>query len=678
MNVRNHFTACLINTLIIATTTSLAQKQGQEKIDSLLTQLNNYGSACTSPCLSDSAKVNLLNSIGWEFKFIDSDSAMYYGGEALKLSEKINWPCGIGQSYHQIASYYYNKGDCFKSVLFYNNALEIWAVLENNPSPDSKESILIRKSKTLGNLGSVYQAINYYSQALDCLLGALTIEEKLGNRDGMASKLGNLGNFYYHEKKYAKALEYYTKQMKIDEELQNKKRMGAFLGNLGLTYLGLGDTAKALEYEFKSLAINTETRNKKYLARDLVNIAMIYDYQKKYKDAADYYFKSLVLHKELNDPAGNAIVLGNIGSMYLDQKNYKEAEKYLVESIALSADVHDYETENQNLIHLTTLYENTGRYELALRHFKIAMTLKDSLFNEEKTREIAKKEVTHEFEKIAANIKAEQAGKDAFAKSELEKQKLIRNSIAGGSGLILLSSIGSFILYKRKRDAEQKQKETALSLQISETEMKALRSQMNPHFIFNALQSIQTFLISHRSEEANIYLLKFSKLMRAVLENSQHREISLKKDMQALELYMQLESIRLQHPFTYEFHIHENIDVENDTIPPLILQPFVENAIWHGLQYKTGPGHIGIYIGKTNNELHVTVEDDGVGRDMSKRVQHPMLLKKESLGMKLTEERLKILNDLKNINAQFKITDLFSVENSPSGTKVELFLPLEP
>ncbi len=164
--------------------------------------------------------------------------------------------------------------------------------------------------------------------------------------------------------------------------------------------------------------------------------------------------------------------------------------------------------------------------------------------------------------------------------------------------------------------------------------------------------------------------------MRLVLENSQHAEVPLNEDMQALELYMQLESIRLKHPFTYQFHIDESVDIENDSIPPLILQPFVENAIWHGLQYKTESGHINIYISKKDNALYATVEDNGVGRDMSKQVAQPMLLKKESLGMKLTEERLKILNELKNVKAQFDITDLFTNDNKAAGTKVELSLPL--
>jgi LytS/YehU family sensor histidine kinase len=272
--------------------------------------------------------------------------------------------------------------------------------------------------------------------------------------------------------------------------------------------------------------------------------------------------------------------------------------------------------------------------------------------------------------------RALEAQRRTEAESETQKQKFIMNSIAGGSGLLVVFAIFGFVFYKRKRDAEQKQKETKLHLNVSEMEMKALRSQMNPHFVFNALQSIQTFLIRNKSEDANHYLLKFSKLMRAVLENSLHSEVPLKDDMQALELYMQLESIRLKYPFTYAIHIAEDIDPETDTLPPLILQPFVENAIWHGLQYKSGPGHITIHISREHNVLKAVVEDNGIGRSIHNRVVPDVLLKKESLGMKLTEERLKVLNEVKKTNARFKIIDLFTSENQPSGTKVELSLPL--
>ena len=226
-------------------------------------------------------------------------------------------------------------------------------------------------------------------------------------------------------------------------------------------------------------------------------------------------------------------------------------------------------------------------------------------------------------------------------------------------------------------EKEVRLKELSTKQQISELEMKSIRSQMNPHFIFNSLQSIQTFMLQKNTDEANTYLLKFAKLMRIVLENSQYQEVPLNEDLQALELYMQLESLRLNYPFTYQIELDESIDADLIKIPPLILQPFVENAIWHGLQYKTESGHINIFISKTNNGLACKVEDNGVGRDTSKKVSQPMLMKRESLGMKLTEERLNILSELKRVKAFFNITDLFNSENKPIGTRIEVSLPTD-
>ena len=164
--------------------------------------------------------------------------------------------------------------------------------------------------------------------------------------------------------------------------------------------------------------------------------------------------------------------------------------------------------------------------------------------------------------------------------------------------------------------------------------------------------------------------------MRLVLENSQYPEVALKEDIQALELYMQLESIRLPHPFTYKIRIDSNVNIESDTILPLILQPFVENAIWHGLQYKPVAGHIDISLYKKGDILCATVMDNGVGRSNGQKSIKPLLVPHESLGMKLTQERLNNLNETRHVNASFKITDLFDEQQQPAGTKVELSLPL--
>lgn len=198
---------------------------------------------------------------------------------------------------------------------------------------------------------------------------------------------------------------------------------------------------------------------------------------------------------------------------------------------------------------------------------------------------------------------------------------------------------------------------------------------MNPHFIFNSLQSIQNFLISNKPEDANEYLLKFSKLMRLVLENSQMQDVTLKDDILTLELYMQLEKLRFTKPFEYEIVVEASVDIDADTIPPLLLQPFVENAIWHGLQYKTDSGNILIRIKKEKDMLICVVEDNGVGRSNMQKLKNPVM-KKESLGMKLTEERIILLQKIRGVKATLRVVDLYNEKNVPEGTRVEVLLPL--
>jgi len=241
--------------------------------------------------------------------------------------------------------------------------------------------------------------------------------------------------------------------------------------------------------------------------------------------------------------------------------------------------------------------------------------------------------------------------------------------------LLLISVVWSLYRYGLRKALKRQELKHDISLKMAELEMKSLRSQMNPHFIFNSLQSIQNFLISNKSEDANEYLLKFSKLMRLVLENSMQQEVTLRDDILALDLYMQLEQLRFTRPFSYEIIVEDSINPEIDSIPPLLLQPFVENSIWHGLQYKSDSGKIMIRFKKEKEALICVVEDNGVGRSFSKKLKEPVF-NKESLGMKLTEERISLLHKVHGVEAKLSVFDLFSPENKPSGTRVEVYLPM--
>jgi LytS/YehU family sensor histidine kinase len=304
----------------------------------------------------------------------------------------------------------------------------------------------------------------------------------------------------------------------------------------------------------------------------------------------------------------------------------------------------------------------------------MATSLKDTLFNQEKHDEITSKIMTYEFEKKEAASKAEQDKKDVSTKAEIQRQKTIKNSIIGGTCILAFSAFFSFLFYKRKRDAEQETKETAAKLRISETELKALRLQINPHFIGNAMQTVQSYLREHKPEEAENLLIMFSKLTHAILENSEKEEISLRRELEILEWYMKIENERMAYPFSYKFDIDETIDVDDTFVPPNILQPFIENSIRHGLMHKSQPGNINIHVTKKDNDLHIIIEDDGIGREASKLLRQDAE-KKESMGIRITQERINNLNFKNHGNSAIKIIDLI-VNNKATGTRVELNLPL--
>jgi LytS/YehU family sensor histidine kinase len=216
------------------------------------------------------------------------------------------------------------------------------------------------------------------------------------------------------------------------------------------------------------------------------------------------------------------------------------------------------------------------------------------------------------------------------------------------------------------------QMEEALLLKnnIKEAEMQTLRSQMNPHFIFNSLNSINSYIIQNKASEASGYLTTFSKLMRNILDNSKHKTINLDKEIKTLDLYMQLEAVRLEHKFTYTLNYPDDLDIETMQIPPLALQPFIENAIWHGIQNKKEAGHINVDFQSGEDEnLIITITDDGIGRKASALLKKNQTAHK-SYGIDITTNRLLMLNP----NNSVQIIDLYDTNNNPTGTQIKLII----
>lgn len=230
-----------------------------------------------------------------------------------------------------------------------------------------------------------------------------------------------------------------------------------------------------------------------------------------------------------------------------------------------------------------------------------------------------------------------------------------------------------FVWYRQKRENDFKMREAFMAREVAEVEMMALRAQINPHFVFNALNSIYGFVQSNHKDMAAKYLVKFSSLIRMILENSVHKEITLAEDLNVMELYIQMEQLRMQHGFDYKITVNENTDAENMMVPPMIIQPFIENSIWHGLNNHTQKGLLQLLVNVQGNNVHYIIEDNGSVNSATEK-NEVEAAKKKSMGVSITQQRLDVLNKLKGKNSYFKISDICNAQNEYIGKRVEVVI----
>jgi len=230
---------------------------------------------------------------------------------------------------------------------------------------------------------------------------------------------------------------------------------------------------------------------------------------------------------------------------------------------------------------------------------------------------------------------------------------------------------------RHQQEELSRQKESSLLQKISVMEMTALRSQMNPHFIFNCLNSIKSYALNNDTENVSLYLTRFSRLIRLVLENSQSERINLAVELETLRLYMEMEKLRFGDQFDFDIRLASDLETEFIEVPPMLIQPYVENAIWHGLMHKRGKGNVIIRVRQpADNLLHISIEDDGIGRAKASEIKSKTAVQKKSFGMKITSERLDMIRQLYDIDATVHIDDLFDTAGQPAGTKITLEIPV--
>ncbi len=488
----------------------------QSKIDSISNLLKKDLPHCNKPCIADTARVTHLNALAWLLSYNDSDTAIVLSTEALQLSEKIlannldpameiEIKIGLGVSYYHLGSFNDDKDNYIASMDFYKKSLELWEELLalKNLSASQTRRIKISKANTLGYVGIVYRKQADYGKALDYYFQALKLDEELGSKKEIATDLGNIGIVYHKLKNYQKTLHYYERALKMDEELGNKPGVARHLGNMGGVYGDQKNYTKALSCYFNALKMTQQLKYKPGVARSLGNIGSIYYERKDYTEALEYLLKSLKLKEELGSKNLIAPGLRTIGSVYSATDKYSEAESYFKRALAMSEEMGSQDEIRLNHECLSNLYKKTGKYSLALEHFQTSVHIKDSLYNKEKDKEIASKEITYEFEKKEAQAKAEQDKKDAIAEVDSKKQKMVLLFVSIGLILVFLFAGYVFralrIARKQKKLIEEKNKQTEEQKKIIELQ-KEIVEEKNKDIIdsINYAKRIQDALLKEQ------------------------------------------------------------------------------------------------------------------------------------------------------------------------------------
>ncbi|OFX46850.1 MAG: hypothetical protein A2046_17215 [Bacteroidetes bacterium GWA2_30_7] len=364
---------------------------------------------------NDSLKVKDLLSLSSLYTDKNLDSAIIFAKQAIEISKKNNNKKQLSTAYVELGWAIYMMGNYSEALINYFEALKI------SESINDKKQI----SNSLGNIGAVYKTMNDLQKAKDYYFKALKIDEELAVKEWIAIDISNLGIIYMEEGDCSKALEFYFKALKINEEMNNKQEISIKLGNIANVYLKLGE---AIENQPKT-------------QDSLYNLAL------------EYYFKALKIDEEIGRKSGIVVKYANIGNLYMNIQKYLKAKEYLLKALELSYSIGilDY-TES---IHksLSQIYDSLKIPQKALEHYKLYVLYKDSIFNEEATKNSVRIEMNFEFEKKQAVEKAEQEKKDAIQKAEENKQRLILIFVSLGLMLVAAFSIFIFKMFIQKKKA---------------------------------------------------------------------------------------------------------------------------------------------------------------------------------------------------------------------------------
>lgn len=552
------------------------------------------------------------------------------------------------------------------------------------------------KLEALSKMSKLYEEAGDYKTAMDKLIEGQqygkTIEMGWGMENAIGQlydKMGMHDSAYYYLKMYVDITngDFYSKfwlggnyltTKKYEEALKLFKEIeSSNIGKwypwlklaIGQTYSGMGNYEMALPYSKTAMFSKVLPLNGINSILDgYSSLAEIYHGLGK-NDSAYYYQQK---YTALKDSITNTQLLWRLNEKLYRYQRASEDQKKATELALLQKDI---QLKVQQLREQALLKEQ--------KEAAFALLDKDNKL----TQQQLKQEVLLKNDAAAKIALLDKDNK--IKQQQLKQESLIKNFLFGGLFILLLTGFFIFRTLSLRRKNEKLSRErteneliiqklesdkrhTEMLQQATELEMQALRAQMSPHFIFNCLSSINKYIIKNETEAASDYLTRFSRLIRMVLINSQKQLITLEDELDMLRLYLDMERLRFNNAFDYNISFINTIEPGAIFIPPLLLQPFCENAIWHGLMHKDGHGKLDIALRIQHDILYCSITDNGVGRDKAAELKSKSAGNQKSLGLKITNDRLAILNQGSQEDSYYKMDDIIDEEGRIGGTKVDI------
>jgi tetratricopeptide (TPR) repeat protein len=612
----------------------------------------------------DTTRLKILSQLFMEYRDVDPVQSEKYILEGLELSHKIGnekWDINFRKNHGQ---FYHRYGKEKEALAEYSAVLQYAIKFKNS---ELEASVRV-------NMGALFFDNAIYDNAANQLVRAMRLLDKIPvnstNIKDRSSCYTNLASVNMQTKRYDLARFYFDRALILKKQTNDIKGIALIYNNLGVMNQGEGHATESLLYFKRAVFFYNKAGVLRGKSMALSNVGNVYQQKGAIDSALFYYRKAYAIDSILNSPADMATSLLCLSSAYYEKKQLEKAKTLALKGLSYAKKVNSLTDQATAYELLKNIYRYQKNYSKALESYDKLRNISDSIYNEKVIEQVSTLQMKYETEKKEQEIKLLQA-QNKLKESNLKMQK----SIIWVLGLVVLFAVLLAYGFYNRIKLRNANKEAKMERDKLDVENKLLRVQMNPHFIFNALNSIQSYITVHEANLAELYLAKFASLMRSILQNSTQNVISLEEDLKTLRLYLELEQLRFNQRFDFTIRVADDVDEEFTEIPPMLIQPFVENAIKHGIANKTeGHGIIQIEITAKQNILSCCIIDNGVGREKSAKLKQHIPGYK-SMGMQLTADRLKLLKQQLNIDIDIQYVDIKGKNEEALGTRVDLLIP---